>query len=539
VKFKTDKLLMVAELGLAIWRSGLPRLSLGQVAPILAARWRCGNSFALLSTIAAIRFGSRTALQDDDGAMTFAQLQQQSLALANRLSVDFGVGPGRQVALVGRNHRGFIMGLLACTRLGADVLPLAADLPTAVLEKILGRQNISLLLHDPDLGEQLASAAPGVARTTFAAPWTEGALEPKRVARGGELIVLTSGTSGISKGIRRRPTLGQVVPLVAGLLRSLPLRMHRPVVLAIPLYHGYGIATLAMALALGAPLQLGRRYEIAPLLGRLSPHEQPFLVTVPTLLARWLRENKLGSPPALAAIITGSAPLDAALCTELLNTLGPVLFNLYGSTEAGLIALANPETLRQAPGCVGLPLPGNQVRLLNPGADAVDPITPRDPEQLRGSSQTRLGQMGRISVKGPFVLPSEEDGWRETGDLGYLDGAGNLFVCGRVDAMIVSGGENVYPQEIETVLASHPSVAEVAVLVVDDAEFGRRLEAVVALLPEVQLDEAALRHWLKNRLERHKIPRALHIVETVPRNALGKLDRVTLDRLLEGRTTEP
>lgn len=515
-----NRLVRLGELALALWRSGLVRISPGDVVPILAARWRCHNSFALLSTVASIRFGSRMALHDDDGSLTFAELHQQSLALARRLSLDWGVAEGSQVALVGRNHRGFVLGLLACTRLGADVLPLAADLPAAVMGKILARQKIGLLLHDPDLGERLAASAPGLPRTTYDPGGTERASEPPGVSRGGELIVLTSGTSGISKGIRRRPMLGQVMPLVAGLLGSLPLRMHRPVVLAIPLYHGYGIASLAMALALGSPLQLGRRYEIAALLERLSSSDAPLLVTVPTLLSRWLRQSGGAARPV--AVITGSAPLDPALCTQILDSLGPVLFNLYGSTEAGLIALAGPETLRQAPGCVGLPLPGNEVRLL--GQDG---------------SEVALGQVGRIFVKGPFVLPSSDDGWRETGDLGRLDSSGNLFVCGRVDSMIVSGGENVYPHEIEELLASHPSVSEAAIVVVDDAEFGRRLEGVVAVREGISLEEEILREWLKERLERHKMPRAFHVVETIPRNVLGKLDRVALQQMLEGGQADP
>lgn len=519
-KISKDKLSELWGFGKALWRSGVPRVSAWEVVPILAARWRCGNSFALLSNIASIRFGARIALQDDDGALTFAQLHEQSLALAHQLSNDFRVGPGSQVALAGRNHRSFVLGLLACTRLGADVLPLAADLPASVMEVILARQKISLLLHDPDLGERFAALPPSIARTACQSKSTGTAPQPARVARGGELIVLTSGTSGISKGIRRRPTLGQVLPLVAGLLRSIPIKMHRPIVLAIPLYHGYGLATLAMALTLGAPLQLGRRYEIAPLLDRLPPDERAFIVTVPTLLGRWLKnpDRRAAGP---AAVITGSAPLDAGLCTALLDALGPVLFNLYGSTEAGLIALADPETLRQTPGCVGLPLPGNQVRLLDSAGNPVP-----------------TGQIGRIFVKGPFVLPTAESGWRETGDLGSLDASGNLFVCGRVDAMIVSGGENVYPQEIEDVLASHPSVAEAAVLVVDDAEFGRSMVAVVAARPGISLEEAGLREWLKERLERHKIPRVLGVLESIPRNALGKVNRLAaLEKL--SRREEP
>ncbi|MBI3930105.1 MAG: AMP-binding protein [Armatimonadetes bacterium] len=284
-------------------------------------------------------------------------------------------------------------------------------------------------------------------------------------------------------------------------------------VLALPLHHGYGLATLAMALALGSPLQLARRYEIGPMLGRLGPREEPLVVTVPTLLKRWLDAGPTGSRPS--AVITGSAPLGADLCVRLLDHLGPRLFNLYGSTEAGLVSLAMPEQLRQAPGSVGRPLPGNVVRLVDAAGQDVGE-----------------GQVGRMLVRGPFVLPSGADGWRDTGDLGSRDGQGNLFVRGRSDAMIVSGGENVYPLEVEEVLSSHPEVAEAVVLAASDPVFGQRLVAAVVPRPRAVLEEETLREWLRERLERHKMPRTLRVLEAIPRNPLGKLDRLELERQL-------
>ncbi len=506
----------------ALWgRAGILRLSPVEVVAVLSAWWRCRNSYAFLSTVAALRFGPRVALQDDDGSLTFTQLHQQSLALAHLLAHRFGVKPGSQVALVCGNGRGFLKGLLACTRLGADVLPLGPELPILVMERILERQSISLLLHDDVHAEKLSGCSPHLWRYSVDTSLPNTKVEPQAVPRGGELIVLTSGTTGISKGIRRRPTIAQLLPLLTGLLESLPISMHRPVVLAIPMHHGYGLATLAMSLVLGSPLQTAQRYDIAPLMTRLPTDERPFLVTVPTLLARWLPHCLLGAFPRPAAVITGSAPLDADLCLRLLDALGPVVFNLYGSSEAGLIALALPQALRQAPGSVGLPLPGNRLRLLD-GA----------------GTEVATGQLGRIFVEGPFVLPSGPDGWRETGDLGLIDEGGNLFVRGRADSMLISGGENVYPHEVEDVLKSHPEIHEVSVLVVDDVEFGQRMEAALVTHTGARLDEESLRGWLKDRLERHKIPRRFYCVAGIPRNALGKVDRVRLREMLNADGAE-
>lgn len=428
--------------------------------------WRCGGSFAFLAEVAAARFPAQPALFDEDGALTFAELLREAEGLAGWLR-EQGVGPGRQVGLMCRNHRSFVMGLLALSRLGADVMPLSSDLPAEILQ----RYRLDLVVREEDCRQRRAASLPSV--------------------RAGQVVVLTSGTTGIAKGVRRRPGLRQVLPIALGLLRGLPLRRHRPLVLAIPLYHGYGLACLALGLALGAPLVLRRRYDIGPL---LEGARGGVLVTVPTLLQRWLRSDPVAVP--LAGIITGSAPLEGGLCRKLLQRFGPLLYNLYGSSEAGVISLAGPGQLLQSPGCVGRPLPGNEVRL-------------RD---------------GQVLVRGPLA----PGGWFETGDLGRWDEHGNLFVCGRCDTMIVSGGENVYPSELEEALAAHPGVSDVAVVAVDDVDFGRRLvAAVVATAGEEELLE-----WLRARLERHKLPRSLHVLEAIPRNTLGKVDRVALLRIL-------
>ena len=426
---------------------------------ILLAGRRCGGGFAFLAEVAALRFPSQLALWDEDGRLTFAQLLGEAEGLAGWLRSQ-GVEPGQQVGLMCRNHRSFVLGLLALSRLGADVTPLSCDLPAAVLE----RYSLSRVLREEDCAGRAFVKLPRV--------------------RAGQLVVLTSGTTGIAKGVRRRPGVFQLLPIAAGLLGGLPLRRGRPLILAIPLYHGYGLACLALGLALGAPLVLRRRYDVGPL---LKGCQRGVLVTVPTLLARWLRSGPV--VPPLDGVITGSAPLEAGLCRELLERLGPFLFNLYGSSEAGVVSLAGPEQLLQSPGCVGRPLPGNEVRLLE----------------------------GRILVRGPLA-PA---GWFETGDLGRWDEHGNLFVCGRADSMIVSGGENVYPSELEDALREHPLVEDVAVVAVEDADFGRRLAAAVV----AAVGEAELLEWLRERLERHKLPRSIHRLEVIPRNALGKVDR--------------
>lgn len=466
---------------------------------MVRAFWTCGPSFAFLGQLADIRFADREALVDDQGALTFGQLRAEADRLARYLRNEAGVEAGHRVAIVFSNHRGFVLSLLALTRIGADVLPVNPKLPRGPLSDILDSQRIDLVLHEKEVTDNIDPSQLAVA-------WQEG-LDGRgplpRVKRAGQLIVLTSGSTGVSKGIVRRPTLGEILPVTAGLLRDLPIALYRPTILAIPFYHGYGIATLAMSLPLGCSLSTGRKYDLSTLLGRQSTSDPAMLVTVPTLLWRWLQTSN--QCPNLTAVITGSAPLSAHLCRRLTDRLGPTLYNLYGATETGLIALATPPMLLTSPGCVGKPLPGNEVEI--------------------------EGQIGPIRVRGPLVLGAGSDGWLNTGDLGRFDGNGYLHVCGRADGMIVSGGENVYPHELEDVLAEHPRLKEFSVLAVDDEEFGQRL--VAAVVSSEALGEDELKGWLATRLERFKLPRQIYFLDSLPRNELGKVRQKDLMTVIE------
>jgi len=379
------------------------------------------------------------------------------------------------------------------------------------LQRQLTEQSPRLLLHDAEFIGLLSDCpCPCPCQTLDSASPREHPGLPglPRTKRSGRVLVLTSGSTGAAKSVARRPSLGSVLPVVAGLLRALPLRMHAPAIAAIPLYHGYGLAVVAMALTLGSPLYVGSRCDIAPLLARMPAGAVPAVViSIPTLLGRWLATSPEAIPP-LAAVITGSAPLSPGLCQRLLERLGPCLFNLYGTTEAGLIALATPQDLSEAPGTVGRPLLGNTARILS--------------------------ATNEIQVQGPLVVAAPPGQWYGTGDAGRVDGQGRFFVCGRLDAMVICGGENVYPYETEAALLDHPDVADAAVVAVEDREFGQVLLGVVALAPGASVDEEALRAWLRQRLDRCKVPRQIRITPAIPRNALGKVDQVALRALVPG-----
>lgn len=201
--------------------------------------------------------------------------------------------------------------------------------------------------------------------------------------------------------------------------------------------------------------------------------------------------------------------LDPGLAREALANLGPTVFNLYGTSEGGFAIMAPPELLARKPESIGRPVRGVRARIV----DAADrPVGGR--------------AIGRLVLRSSWTTSKQR--WIETGDLAYRDADGDIFLCGRADDMIVSGGENVYPIELENVLATHPDVAAVAVVGIPDPEFGQRLKAMVVATDGGQLDRAGLLAWLKPRVARHQVPAVVEFRTELPYTPLGKLDKKAL-----------
>jgi fatty-acyl-CoA synthase len=285
-----------------------------------------------------------------------------------------------------------------------------------------------------------------------------------------------------------------------------------------PLFHGLGLLNSMLALFLGSPLVLSRRYDAAAALASIDRNRAGSVVAVPVMLQRMLdlgpaelAKHDLGS---LRAVISGASALGPVLAERFIAQFGPVLCDAYGSSEIGIATIATSADLLAAPGTVGRPCLGSSVRILG------------DDDQVLATGET-----GRIFAGGGLVFGGYSDGSSKTvvdgrmstGDLGHLDESGRLFVDGREDDMIVSGGENVYPVEVEDCLMSHPAVVEAAVVGVPDEEFGQRLVAYVVLRSPAE--SAELIEHVRVKLARYKAPREVVRVEDLPRNATGKVLR--------------
>lgn len=517
---------------------GLRRAGLGD--PLLAAAGLCASAHWGLSPVtpfetAARRHPRRDALRDPQGSLSYADLKGRSDAVAAGLA---GLVPtGGAVGLLSRNHRGFVEGYLAAAKLGVPVVLLNTGFAPPQLADVVEREGVGLILHDLATAAVVAAGTPDLPTVAVDGPHSDPAsLDALALRHAGERpsrprefpppVLLTSGTTGTPRGARRR-RLPRDPRLFTGLLAAIPYRAGDVMVCPAPLFHAWGFSQMMVAASLGSTLVLRPEFDPLETLADVEAHRATVLALVPVMLQRILAldpevAHQYGHG-ALRVVASSGSALPGRVASEWLARFGDNLYNLYGSTEVGQATVAGPADLHAAPGTAGRVLPGVTVRIL-------------DDEGRR----VPVGEIGRIFVGNPARFDGYTgggskaviDGLMATGDRGYLDRRGRLHVGGRDDDMIVSGGENVFPREVEDLLVAHPGIVDAAVVGVDDASFGQRLVAFVVLAPASTLDAPAVRALVRERLARHKVPRDVVFVDELPRNQTGKVQRRVLVRRL-------
>jgi acyl-CoA synthetase (AMP-forming)/AMP-acid ligase II len=468
-----------------------------------------------------VRHGDRPALIDDGGTLSFRDLAARGEALARAWAAD-GLGQDDGIAILCRNHRGMIDASIAASMLGARALYLNTGFSRRQLHDVAEREGARALIHDEEFAALVGEAGEG--RLHYVAEGVEDLIARGRGApalrppkENGTIVMLTSGTTGTPKGApRRQPrSLSAVTPL----LSKVPFRAKESTLIAAPLFHATGFAHFALALGLGSTAVVQRRFDPQRALEALAEHRCTALVVVPVMLQRMLALGddavRAHDTSALRIVFCAGSALSGELATRAMDAFGDVVYNLYGSTEVAQATIATPDELRAAPGTAGTPPRGTVVRLFDDDGRPID----------------RPGATGRIYVQNIMQFEGYSDGSTKdvieglmaTGDVGHFDDAGRLFVDGRDDEMIVSGAENVFPQEVEEVLAEHPAVAEAACVGVPDEEFGQRLRAFVALRDGASAGEDELKHHVRENLARYKVPREVLFVDELPRNPTGKV----------------
>jgi acyl-CoA synthetase (AMP-forming)/AMP-acid ligase II len=490
------------------------------------ARW--GRSPAAGYIALAHRFPDEPSVVDELGTLSFGEINARSNALAHALS-DQGIKEGDGVGIMCRNHRGFVEATVAVSKLGADALYLNTAFAAPQLTEVVKREKPVALIYDEEFGDLLEDA--GHRRKRFVAWHDEESTEDPNLdelieagdtqnvippEREGRAVILTSGTTGAPKGASRGNP--QSIDPAVALLSKIPLNARQVTHIAAPLFHSWGFAHFTLGLILGSTCVLRRKFDPEASLAEIARYRCDSLVVVPVMMQRILdlpeETRSKYDVSSLSVVAASGSALPGDLATEWMDAFGENLYNLYGSTEVAWASIATPEDMRAAPGTAGKAPRGTVLKLYDENGGEVPP-----------------GETGRIFVGNEMLFEGYTgggskdviDGLMATGDVGRLDEAGRLFVEGRDDEMIVSGGENVFPQEVEDILARHEAVAEAAAVGVDDKDFGQRLRAFVVLEQGKKASEDDLKGHVKKNLARYKVPREVVFLDELPRNATGKV----------------
>lgn len=519
-----------------------------KAARVLATLRRGGATPASAIRIGRIKRPDAEFIVDEAGSLTFAEADRRSNALARAFSAR-GVGSGDRIALMCRNHRGFIESNLAASKLGATVIFLNTMFSGPQLAEVVEREDPALLVADEEFRDLLAGVSDEVTRICgFVEPGSDGAggkgAGPRRVgaiARApgfaatleqliaaeddadlplpdqvSRYVILTSGTTGTPKGAQRSSPKN--LSTILSLLDRIPHRTGQTMVMAAPLFHSWGFINSVIGLSLGARLVMDRRFDPVRTMELVDRHDADVLVAVPVMLQRILEldpeiSDRFRGGKLRITTLSGSA-LPGGLATRWMDRYGDNLYSLFGSTEVAFAAVAGPEDLRRDPATAGRPPRGTSIRLVDESGNDVP-----------------TGAAGRIFIRNDMTFEGYTgggnkellDGFVSSGDVGHFDKDGRLFIDGRDDEMIVSGGENVFPAEVEDLIAGHVEVSEVAVVGVTDDRFGQALQAWVVLRRDGAIDEAGIREFVRANLASYKVPREVRLCSTLPRNATGKV----------------
>ena len=517
-----------------IIEAGAFRLEPPQNYAALAADLRKWGEFGMLPALNARRTPDRAAVVDEEGELSYQDLDEAVHAVANGL-IEKGVRGGDGVAILARNHRWFLIANYGAARAGARIILLNSEFSGPQIKEVSEREGAKVIIYDDEYTQAVSKAEPSLGKfralgvnpdsdkpsgstdETLAELIARSSKAPApKASKHASIIILTSGTTGTPKGANRStpPTLAPV----GGILSHVPFKAGEVTSLPSPMFHALGYLHATIAMFLGSTLVLRRKFKPPLVLEDIEKYKATAIVVVPVMLSRILDEiEKMATKPDLSSlriVFVSGSQLGAELATRALKDIGPVVYNMYGSTEIAFATIARPKDLELNSATVGPVVRGVKVKLLDDNGNEV-----------------AQGEVGRIFVGNAFPFEGYTggghkqiiDGLMSSGDVGYFDEHGLLYVSGRDDEMIVSGGENVFPAEVEDLISGHPEVIEATAIGVADKDWGHRLRAFVVKKQDASVDEDAIKVYVRDHLARYKVPREVIFLEELPRNPTGKI----------------
>jgi fatty-acyl-CoA synthase len=492
------------------------------------------GEIGMLPAFSARRTPDRAAIIDDEGSFTYKELDEAANAVAHALLAK-GVRGGDGVAILARNHRWFAVAQFGCARVGARIILLNSSFSGPQIKEVSDREGAKLIIYDDEYTEDVSKAdpplgklralgstpdsdeSPGSTDETLANLVAANSKAPApKASKHSSIIILTSGTTGTPKGANRSlpPTLAPI----GGILSHVPFKANEVTSLPAPMFHALGFLHATIGMFLGSTLVLHSKFKPDQVFEDIEKHKVTAVVVVPVMLSRMLDAlEKLDTKPDLSSLriifVSGSA-LGADVAERALKDIGPVIYNMYGSTEIAFATIAGPEHLKFNSTTAGPAVKGVKVRIYDDNG-----------------KELPQGEVGRIFVGTSFPFEGYTggggkqiiDGLLSSGDVGYFDEHGLLYISGRDDEMIVSGGENVFPAEVEDCISGHPDVVEATAIGVEDKEWGHRLRAFVVKKGNANIDEDTIKKHVKDQLAKYKVPREVIFLDELPRNPTGKI----------------
>ncbi len=505
-----------------------PKGSLGLVLSIPRLLVR-GPSLGIISRNNAFAFGSKPAIHDRDGTLTWAELDRRANRAASMLAA-IGASPGDRVAMLLRNGHEMAELILGCQKSGIVACPLNTWAKPKELTATIGGSKPVVLIYDQLHAEQVKEAG---SRGAVLVQVGEGegvkgsksyevlladasARPPAAVTlnRGSARIIIhTSGTTGTPKGASRDSSASGIGAL-ANILGVVPYRRDDVLLIPTPMFHSFGLASFSFGTALGTTMVMPERFDPAETLELIEKHKVTALSLVPVMIRRIVAlpeaKRKAHDLSSLRILMASGSVLSDDLRRAATELFGPVMYDLYGSTEIGWVAIATPEDIATRPRTVGKPVEGTEVAVFSASGEKLG-----------------RGEIGELYIKSEILFEGyisgdtkdERDGYMSIGDLGHFDEDGFLYVEARTDDMVVVGGENVYPVEVEQIIEDIPGVEEVTVFGMESEEYGHVLIAFVV----GKVTAAEVKKACKAELASYKVPKEVKVVKELPRTSTGKV----------------
>ena len=459
------------------------------------------------------------ALADRSRSLTNTQLLDRVRAAARRLNA-LGIGAGDVVALKLSNRIELVVLLFAAWRVGATITPVNPSLTDAEVARQL-EDSAARLLIVGEGGGTTSGVLTIAVEEAFDASGTDPV--PHRDPAALALLIYTSGTTGVPKGVMLDHTNLEAMTGMG--LQALRLGPADRCLLVLPLFHVNGIVVSVLTpLLAGASVAIADRFNPTTFFQTVELERPTFFSAVPTIFSMLaaLPEDVRPDTSSVRFAVCGAAPAAAELLTRFEHRYGFPVLEGYGLSEGTCGSTLNPVVGPRKAGTVGVPFPGQELRIVD--GDGAELPPDADGEVVVRGPNVMRGYLGRPEDTAAVIV----DGWLHTGDVGHLDADGYLTLVGRSKEMIIRGGENIYPKEIEDVLASDPAVVEAAVIGVPDETWGEVVVAFVQARPGTTIDVGTLRARCSASLSPYKRPKAIHILEALPKNAVGKLDKKSL-----------